>query len=280
MRFDVSTELALFADSVRAAIGSWEPTREPDLGSWQDDRDDALAARLTAAGWSDLGSDPEMLGAVVAGAIELGRACAPICLVDEATLGGALWVGGRARHGLRASALVAPAPRGGLSLVRACGSVVPERTLDGSGSVRVDVATVEIVPQAEASARWSAWAAATLGYLAGVAERALALTVAHVRAREQFGAPLAALPAVQARLADAALAADGIALLAWSAATGGRGAASAERAWAGEAACEVTATAHQLHGAAGFALETGLHRWYRRARAVHGWSAAVSAALR
>lgn len=280
MRFGVSAELALFAEAIRAAIGSWEPVREPDLGSWQDDRDDALAARLSAAGWSDLGTDPELLGAVVAGAIELGRACAPVCLVDEVTLGGVLWVAGKARHGLGAKALVAPARGGGLSLLEPGGDAARERTLDGSGTLRVRGAVREVVSPAEASVRWSSWAAATLGYLAGVAERTQELTVAHVCSREQFGAPLAALPAVQARLADAALAADGVVLLAWRAATGECGTASPERAWAGQAACEVTSVAQQLHGAVGFALETGLHRWYRRARAVHAWSAAVSEALR
>jgi alkylation response protein AidB-like acyl-CoA dehydrogenase len=37
----------------------------------------------------------------------------------------------------------------------------------------------------------------------------------------------------------------------------------------------VTASAHQAHGAIGFALETGLHRYYRRAKAVQVWAAAV-----
>lgn len=280
MTFAVSTELALFAEAVRAAIGPWEPAREPDLGSWQDDRDAELAARLAAAGWTELGVDESLLGAVVAGAIELGRACAPICLVDEVTLGGALWVAGKARHGRSAQPLVAPARGGGLVRVEAVGERVPERTLDGTGTVRVEVERGEPVPAGEATARWTAWAAATLGYLAGLAAQTLELAVRHARAREQFGAPLAALPAVQSRLADAALAADGVTLLAWRAAAGDCGAAAGERAWAAEAVCEVTAAAHQVHGAVGFALETGLHRWYRRARSARAWSAAVSEALR
>ena len=36
MRFDVSDELRLFAESVRAAIREWEPPREPELGAWLD----------------------------------------------------------------------------------------------------------------------------------------------------------------------------------------------------------------------------------------------------
>ena len=74
MRFDVAAEHALFAESVRSAIGDWRPPREPDLGDWQDDRDDALAVRVAEAGWDELWAGDELLGAVVAGGLELGRA--------------------------------------------------------------------------------------------------------------------------------------------------------------------------------------------------------------
>ena len=87
MRFTVDPELELFAESVHGAIGGWEAPLEPAFGAWQDDRDDALAARLEAVGWGELWSDPALLGPAVAGGIELGRAVAPLCLVDDATLG-------------------------------------------------------------------------------------------------------------------------------------------------------------------------------------------------
>ena len=280
MRFDVLGEHRHFAESVRASIGAWEPSREPDFGAWLDDRDDSLAHGLAGVGWSALGADPALLGPAVAGGIELGRACAPVCLLDEATLGAPLWTGGRARHGAHAAELAVPRPLGGLALAVPVGDVVEERTLDGSGTVRVGVELREELPAPAAGARWAAWSAVTLAYLAGLAERTLELAVEHVRTREQFGAPLGALPAVQARLADAALATDGVGLLAWRAATAEPGPAEEEWAWAGAACCEVTASAHQVHGAVGFALETGLHRGYRRARALHAWSSAVAGALR
>ena len=50
------------------------------------------------SGWTELWAGEELLGATVAGGIELGRAAAPVCLIDEATLGAPLWVDGRARH--------------------------------------------------------------------------------------------------------------------------------------------------------------------------------------
>lgn len=280
MRFEVADELTLFAESVRAAIGDWHAPREPDLGSWQDDRDDELAARVAAAGWSELWSGEEVLGAIVAGGIELGRAAAPVCLVDEATLGAPLWVDGRARHAREAASLAVPTRGGGLGLGPPASEARPEVTLDGNGTVLVDVSVIGQLEDVAASSCWRAWNAATLAYLAGLSGRALALAVEHARAREQFGAPLAALPAIQSRLADAALATDAITLLAWASRSDGRGLQEPELRWAARACCEVTAAAHQVHGAVGFALETGLHVYYRRARSLHAWAAAACAAAR
>ncbi len=280
MRFQVSDELTLFAESVRAAIGDWRAPLEPELGSWQDDRDDELAARVSAAGWSELWSAEELLGAVVAGGIELGRAAAPVCLLDEETLGAPLCVEGRARHARGAQSLAVALRGGGLGLGPPSSEARPEPTLDGAGTVRVEVDAIGQLEPVAAAACWSAWNAATLGYLAGLAERALQLAVEHARAREQFGAPLAALPAVQSRLADAALATDAITLLAWAAATNDGGLQEPALRFAGGACCDVVASSHQVHGAVGFALETGLHVYHRRARSVHTWATAASDAAR
>jgi len=280
MKFEVTDEPRLFAESVRAAIGEWEPPREPELGVWQDDRDDALAARLAAAGWTELWARGDLLGPAVAGGLELGRAAAPVSVIDEATLGAPLAVDGRARHGIGAPSLAVPLRRGGLALAAPSSEARPEATLDGSGTVRVDVGVVGELESVAAAACWHAWTAATLGYVAGLAGQALALAVEHARTREQFGSPLAVLPAVQSRLADAALGVDALTLLAWACTTDVRSLPAPELLWAGGACCEVTASAHQVHGAIGFALETGLHRFYRRARALHAWTTAVCMATR
>lgn len=280
MRFDVAQELELFADSVRGAVGDWRAPRDPELGTWQDDRDDELGARVAAAGWSDLWAGDELLGAVVAGGIELGRAATPLCLVDEATLGAPLWVDGRARHGRDAASLAVPLRAGGLALGPAASEARPEPTLDGTGTVHVDVNPLGRLEAVAAAACWRAWNAATLAYLAGLAARALDLAVEHARAREQFDAPIAALPAVQSRLADAALAADALTLLAWAAASNAGGLQEAELCWAGATCSEVTAASHQVHGAIGFALEAGLHVYHRRARSAQVWAAAACAAAR
>jgi hypothetical protein len=280
MRFDVAHELRLFGESVRAAIGGWEAPHEPDLGEWQDDRDDALAARLAEAGWGELWAGDELLGAAVAGGIELGRAAAPICLVDEATLGAPLCVDGRARHARHAQSLALPMHGGRLALGPPDAEPSAELALDGNGTVRAEVAAANLLEENVATTCWRAWNAATLAYLAGLATRALELAVEHARGREQFGAPIAALPAVQSRLADAALATDSLTLLAWAAAANDGGLQEPELRHAGAACCEVTASAHQVHGAMGFALESGLHVLHRRARSVQAWTAAVCSAAR
>ena len=279
MRFVVADEHRTFGESVRAAIGDWEPVREPELGTWQDDRDESLDARLAAVGFTVLWDDDALEGATVAGALELGRALAPVCLVDEATLGAPLWVDGCARHGMGADALAVPLPSGRLALARPRGEWYPEATLDGSGTVRMEVTIERELDVDEAGDRWCAWSAATLAYFAGLGGRALELAAEHARSRQQFGAPLASLQAVQSRLADAALAIDAATLLAWSP-DDGVGPRAAALAWAGDACCEVAAGAVQVHGAIGFALESGLHRFYRRARAVHTWTTAACAAAR
>jgi hypothetical protein len=280
MRFEIAAEHALFADSLRSAVGDWRPAREPDLGEWQDDRDHELAQRVAGAGWDELWAGDALLGAVVAGGLELGRVAAPVCLVDEATLGAPLWVEGRARHGFGATSLAAPARGGGLGLGPPTSETRPEITLDGSGTVLVELAATGRLEDVAATACWRAWNAATLAYVAGLAQRALELAVEHARAREQFGAPLAALPAVQSLLADAALATDALTLLAWAAATNESSLQEPELRFAGAACRDVTASAQQVHGAVGFALETGLHVYYRRARSVHAWAAAVCTATR
>jgi hypothetical protein len=252
MRFATEPELELFAESVRGAIAGWEAPLEPVFGEWQDDRDDALAARLAEIGWAELGSDPALLGPAVAGGVELGRACAPLCLLDEATLGAPLALGGRVRHG-------AGRVDGGER----------EPTLDGTGTLR-GVASSHPLPADVV--RLHAWGAVTLAYLAGLADGALGKAIEHAKSREQFGAPLAALPAVQAHLADAAMARDGLLLSAWSAAGPETGFPRDSLAWAGAACRDVTMHVQQVHGGIGFALEGGIHRYYRRAKTVQVWT--------
>ncbi|MGV0838218.1 acyl-CoA dehydrogenase family protein [Mycolicibacterium thermoresistibile] len=106
--------------------------------------------------------------------------------------------------------------------------------------------------------------------LLGMLDRAIDLTVDHVRLREQFGQPLAKFQGVQFQLTDAEVERAGTDILAkhalWSVATDQPGAlddALALRTAALEAAEVVFRVCHQLHGAVGFCDETTLS-WLSR----------------
>lgn len=106
--------------------------------------------------------------------------------------------------------------------------------------------------------------------LLGMLDRAMDLTIAHVRLREQFGQALSTFQGVQFQLTDAEVERAGLDMLAkyalWSIATRRPEAvddALALRSAALEAAEVVFRICHQLHGAVGFCDETALS-WLSR----------------
>jgi len=110
----------------------------------------------------------------------------------------------------------------------------------------------------------------------GAAEAALDAAVAHVRSREQFGAPLAALQVVQHRCADMLLdvsvARDAVFDAAGTADRGEpeksvRLMAAFAKATVVERCRRVTASAHQLAGGRGIDASAPYHLWYRRVKA-------------
>jgi alkylation response protein AidB-like acyl-CoA dehydrogenase len=114
---------------------------------------------------------------------------------------------------------------------------------------------------------------------AGIADRALALGVAHAKAREQFGKPIGVYQAVSHKLADVyaetELARSLAYWAAWCVAQGsgdalagtgdGALAAVAAKAYAAEAAVAACERAIQVHGGMGFTWDHPLHRYYKRA---------------
>jgi hypothetical protein len=104
--------------------------------------------------------------------------------------------------------------------------------------------------------------------LLGMLDRAIELTVAHVRLRKQFGQPLSTFQGVQFQLTDAEVERSGLDILAkhalWSSGTAdGLDDALALRLAAIEAAEVAFRVCHQLHGAVGFCDETTLS-WLSR----------------
>ena len=106
----------------------------------------------------------------------------------------------------------------------------------------------------------------------GIARGAYEAAVDHVRARHQFGRPIAEFQGLQWMLADMAIALDAArALIHNAAAEAGTGfparqAAAAAKVFASETAVKVTNDALQLHGAAGYSRNGPLERMVRDAR--------------
>ena len=104
--------------------------------------------------------------------------------------------------------------------------------------------------------------------LLGMLDRAIELTVSHVRLRKQFGQPLSTFQGVQFQLTDAEVERSGLEMLArhalWtSTSPDALDDALALRLAAIEAAAVVFRVCHQLHGAVGFCDETTLS-WLSR----------------
>jgi alkylation response protein AidB-like acyl-CoA dehydrogenase len=108
--------------------------------------------------------------------------------------------------------------------------------------------------------------------LVGVCDRALAMTVAYVKERKQFGVPVGSYQAVSHRCAqmllDTEKARATTAFASWAADADPRRleeAAAMAKAAASDAGVEVTASAIQAHGGIGFTWEADVHWLYKRA---------------
>jgi alkylation response protein AidB-like acyl-CoA dehydrogenase len=111
--------------------------------------------------------------------------------------------------------------------------------------------------------------------LAGVSERAIEMTVQHVKTREQFGVPVGGFQAIQQQLADAFAKSQALGALArfaaWAATKSPEQrllTARSAAVYAAEVAPAVCETAIQCHGGIGFTWEYDLHLYLRRAKLI------------
>ena len=110
------------------------------------------------------------------------------------------------------------------------------------------------------------------GEMLGGLRRVVEMTVAHVKERRQFGAPLGSLQAVQHHCADMATCLETARLIAYQAASFISEGIPCEKevamakAWCSDAYKQVTWIAHQLHGGIGFTEEYDLHFFYKHAK--------------
>jgi hypothetical protein len=238
----------------------WRP------GAAASDADAALDEALADAGWGELARDETLLPLAGPAGAALGRAFAPLAPVD-ALLGGALTVGGLARYAREGEQLVEPTA--GRLLHTKATRLSPLAYTDALGVARVETDPRAAIPDPEAQVRMAAWCAASVGYLAGLAQEGLRLALEHTHSRRAFGGPLSALEPVQQLLADAATLVDGLVLLA--ADTAGPDAL----AHSGDAAERAVGICMQVTGALGFTLEFPLQRAYRRSRSARAWADAA-----
>jgi alkylation response protein AidB-like acyl-CoA dehydrogenase len=102
----------------------------------------------------------------------------------------------------------------------------------------------------------------------GVSERALEITVGYLKEREQFGAPLGALPPVQHRCADCYVALDALRWMTWHTAwklaeeRPARRDAWATKFWAADAGSRIGTATQHLHGGMGVDLDYPIHRYF------------------
>jgi alkylation response protein AidB-like acyl-CoA dehydrogenase len=117
------------------------------------------------------------------------------------------------------------------------------------------------------------WRCLTAGIQVGIAAASLDIGVDYVKARRQFGVPIATFQAVQHDLADAATAVDGARLLTYEAATAID--AGGERAqqlalmaylFASETAHSTAGASLHFHGGYGYMLEYDIQLYFRRAK--------------
>ena len=147
------------------------------------------------------------------------------------------------------------------ALVELAGAAVPEDRVLGGIAAGRDIAG------------WLA-ARATVGLCAlqlGVTERALELTAAYARSREQFGKPIGSFQAVSQRLADGYIDVEGIRLTLWQAAWRLAAGLTAEteiataKFWAAEGGHRVAHAAVHVHGGVGIDMEGSVHRYFAAA---------------
>jgi len=160
-------------------------------------------------------------------------------------------------------------------------NVQPQQVTGGDGTARVTLTDARIPADrllggstGSGAAGWLA-AHATIGLCAlqlGVAERALELTAAYARSREQFGKPIGSFQAVSQRLADGYIDVEGMRLTLWQAAwrlaeglPAGTELATA-KFWAAEGGHRVAHTAVHVHGGVGIDTDGDVHRYYVAAK--------------
>jgi 3-oxocholest-4-en-26-oyl-CoA dehydrogenase beta subunit len=158
--------------------------------------------------------------------------------------------------------------------------VQEQRITGGDGTAQVALTGVFVSADrqlGDLGTRVATWLAAraTVGLCAlqlGVTERALELTSAYARSREQFGKPIGSFQAVSQRLADGYIDVEAVRLTLWQAAWRLAEGLPADtevataKFWAAEGGHRVAHTAVHVHGGVGIDMEGDVHRYFTAAK--------------
>jgi hypothetical protein len=136
------------------------------------------------------------------------------------------------------------------------------------GRLTRHVATMPLSPSITADVqKWLRIALAAEA--AGLLQAGIERVVEHLNVRKQFGRPLGSFQALRHRMAECAVLAGGVSLLALKAAsTADDGDAALASFYAQESATRITFDLHQMLGAMGMTLEHPLHLWTYRLKAL------------
>ena len=136
------------------------------------------------------------------------------------------------------------------------------------GKLTGNPATRSLSP--EAADRMRTWLRiACAAESAGLLQAAIDATVEHLTVRKQFGRPLGTFQALRHRMAECAVLAGGVRLLALKAAwTGDAADAALAALHAQESATRIVYDVHQMMGAMGMTLEMPIHLWTYRLKAL------------
>jgi alkylation response protein AidB-like acyl-CoA dehydrogenase len=194
--------------------------------------------------------------------------CVKIAVPDAASADFVIVAGADGRHYLYEHDVSDP----GITLV-AEEAVDPTRKLFRLEFSAVAVEPLEVAPEAVAMA-YATMVSMLAAENVGVAQRAMEMAVAYAKDRTQFDRPIGSYQAVSHRCAQMLLEVEGSRSLCYWAAwaldnepeTGPR-AASAAKAYAGDAGFRVPASALQVHGGIGFTYEHDLHFFLKRGHA-------------
>ena len=249
----------------------------------------AVAARALAAfGHPALASAAATGSLIATVALTEDLAACPDVPATRAERSGADWVltGAKAAvpYGTLADLILVPAATAEgtqVFLVRPSDpglSVEAQTIVDGDTEASLDLHGVRVgSEQVLAGAEVLPWLLEryTVGLCAhqlGVLERALELTAAYAREREQFGKPIGSFQAVGQRLADAYIDVEAVRLTTWEAAwrVASGLPATAELAtakfWAADAGHRVAHTAVHVHGGTGIDMDGLVHRYFVAAK--------------